>query len=235
MNLKRKKDQNTLILICVFSAITIVFLIYYGITASKYKNYDYLKENKSKALVYTNQKKESGYYNQYIPYLNIDDDLGILINNNIREYLNNFKNKNTAITYEYNVSGKILSIIIKIEDHSIADSGALLYFTSYNINLKNEEILTNDQIIEYFDTTESEIELVLNEKIENYYNKLVENNIVKVSECDYSCFLKSRDFSDDMNDISYYIDKGKLVAYKPHVFIALSDKDKIKYGFTLTK
>lgn len=235
MNLKNKKDQNKFILLCVFLAVAIVFLIYYGVKNINSNGYDYLKENKSKKLVYTKQKLESGNYYQYVPYLNIDDDLGTLVNNNIDEYINSFEHNNTSITYEYNVSGKVLSLIIKVEDHSIASSSALLYFNSYNINLEKEELLSSDQIIKYFDTTEEEVETVLNSQIEEYYYELVEDNIVNERTCNYNCFLKSRNYTNNIDDVAYYIKEGKLIAYKPHIFIALSDKDKIKYSFTLTE
>jgi len=101
MKIKNKKDQNKFILICVIAALVIVFIIYYGIHSFNSKGYDYLKEDKSKQLVYTKQKLESGYYNQYIPYLNINDDLGAIVNNNISEYINSFENENTSITYDY--------------------------------------------------------------------------------------------------------------------------------------
>ena len=228
--MKKKKYNITKFIIAVVIILILIFGYYFYNKSQD--NYNSLKIDKSEYLVFTASEKQFGNYNQYKPHLNIKGNLGTTINNNIDEFISNFEKNNICITYEYDLNGKILSLIIKIEDYSYVESAAILYFRSYNINLDKQELLTKDQVLNLFDTDTSDVETKLNSKIEEYYNELVKENIINNKECNYSCFKKSRNFEEDMSDAEYFIRDGKLIVFKPYVYM-INENSKIKYDFEI--
>ncbi len=227
----RKKKINITKYVIAVSIILILVISYYLYNKST-ENYNNIKIDKSKYLVYTESEKQFGNYNQYKPYLNIKGDLGTTINNNITEYINSFAKEDICITYEYDVNGKILSLVIKVEDYSYVESAAILYFRSYNINLDTLELLSKDDLLNLFDTNTNNVEQELNNKINDYYNDLVNEGVINSNECNYNCFIKSRDFTDNMDDAEYFVRDGKLTVFKPYTYMIVNNKE-IKYDFEI--
>lgn len=219
------------IAVSVFLLIVVISYFFYNKSSDNYNN---LKVDKSKHLIYTVSKTQSGFYNQYKPILNIKGEVSDTINNDIDEYYSNFNKDNICITYEYDLNGKVLSLIIKVEDYSYVESAAILYFRSYNIKLDNMEILSNEKILEYFDMTNEDVENKLNDAVYKYYTSLINKHSIDEDECDYDCFLKSREFQSGTEDNEYYIKEGKLVVFKPYVFMKSTDnEEQIVYDFEL--
>ena len=231
----RKKNNNKIIMFSILVFLIIAFLIWYAFSDKGSENFNNMKIDSSKYLVYTGNELDSGSYKQYIPFVNIKGEIGELINNNIVEYVNSFTNDNTCITYEYDLSGNVLSILLKVEDHSIADRATLLYFRSYNINLKHKEILSNETIFSYFNVSQSMVLNNYNYQLEEYYKKLVSNNSINSNECDFNCFYNNREFTNDLDDAEYYVKEGKLFVYKPYVHYSLDNNDEITYGFQVSE
>ena len=228
------KKKETIIKFSILVITSLLVIAIYAIYNYSTKNYNYLKINKSKHLVYTKSKKQYDYYYQYKPFLNIKGEVGTVINNDIEEYMNLYNKNNIGIKYQYNVSGNILSLGLIVEDHSYAESATVFYFRSYNINLKTLEILSNDTILNYYNLNDVYIEQLLDQKQEEYYNELVEKEIINSKECNYSCFKKRYRFTDGLEDVFYYINDSKLEAYKPYVYYSKEQEDYIIYSFKLT-
>ncbi len=228
-----ENKKNDMLKYIILIAVMVVIIIGYTIYNKSRENYKYLKVNKSKNLVYTESKKTSGNYNQYKPFLNIKGKLINDINNDITEYINEYSKKNVAITYDYSINGKILSLIIKIEDYSYLESTVLLNFRTYNLNIDKRELLTNEKVINYFGLTNNDLETVLNSKIEEQYYNLVNSESLDGNSCDIDCYYNSRKISRGIEDVELYINKGKLEAYKPYAYIT-KDKNDRKYGFQIT-
>lgn len=231
----RKKNNNKIIMFSIIVFLIIAFLIWYAFSDKGSENFNNMKIDSSEYLVYTGNELDSGSYKQYIPFVNIKGEIGELINNNIVEYVNSFTNDNTCITYEYDLSGNVLSILLKVEDHSIADRATLLYFRSYNINLKHKEILSNETLFSYFNVSSSMVLNNYNHQLEEYYKKLVSNNSINSNECDFNCFYNNREFTNDLDDAEYYVKEGKLFVYKPYVHYSLDNNDEITYGFQVSE
>ena len=232
--MKKRKQKYSVFKFVVVVVVLLFIIIGYFLYNKSTENYNKLKIDKSKQIVYTEFKRESGYYYQFKPLLNLKGETSDKINADITSYFNTFDKDNICITYEYNLNGKVLSLVIKVEDYSYVDSAAVLYFRSYNIKLDNMEILSNEKILNYFDMTESDASEKLNNKINEYYYQLVNNEIIDEDECDYDCFIKSRDFNLGADDNEYYVKNGKLVVFKPYVFMSSSDEDnEIVYDFEL--
>ena len=230
-----KKNKKKLIrkYICIVTLFLFIVGAYYFYNKSRI-NYKYLKVEKSLNLVYTVSEKKINNYMQFKPYVNLKGELGSVINQNIDEYFNAFSDGYFNITYDTDLNGKILSLIIKVEDYSIdLNSSSVLYFRSYNIDLDSLELLSSEKILSYFDLNQNDAEKLLNEKISDYYSKLLNDGKIGY-ECNYSCFLKERDFSDGINDVEYYVKDGKLVLFKPYIYVAYDGYDSNNdYGFEI--
>ena len=226
---------NNKIIIIIISVFLIASLMVYGIIKINGRNYNYKKIEKSKYIVYTRESNEANYYIQDIPSINLKGKSIEIINQDIDTYLNNFKKDNIDIYYEYNINGIILSLILIVEDHSKIETATLTYYRAYNININTLELLSNKSVLDYFNVTEQDVSNKLERDLKTYYKDLVNNSIIKENECNYKCFLESRDINSNnyIDNIEYFIRNGELIAFKPIVFIPLFDKEKITSEFII--
>lgn len=214
------------VLFFFFSSLTLILIITYYFISKNSQNFNKLKIDSSKSLVYTGSTIQAGDYYQYIPFVNINDKIGTVINNNIQEYVAQFEKEKIGITYEYNINGVILSLIIKVHDHSYAESATIFSFQSYNINLQNKDIVSNNTLFQYFNINENDIQSSLTNGFNYYYEKLVKENIIDSSQCDYNCFINGREFNSDLQDVQFYVRDGNLIAFKPYVTFSYHEESE---------
>ena len=222
-------------IIILISILLIISLVVYGIIKIDSRNYNNIKLDKNNYLVYTIESNESGYYIQNIPFINIKGQIIEVINKDINDFTNKYKEDNININYEYNISGKILSLILKIEDHSKIEDATIASFRSYIINLDTLELLSNKEILNYFNLTEQDINILLGNKINDDYTNLVNNSVIKQSECNYNCYLNNRGInqSNYLDGTYYFIRDGKLIVFKAINFIPLYEKEEIEYEYEI--
>jgi len=219
---------NNKIIILFISLLLIALLVFYGISKMNNRNYNNKKLDNTKYIVYTKETREKEYYLQDIPFINLKGESIGVINNDIDTYLKNFDKENIETSYEYNINGIVLSLILKVEDHSKADNATITYFRSYNINLNNLELLSNEAVLNYFNINENDINNKIENELKNYYNDLVNNSYINTNQCNYNCFLNNRDIkpSNYSDGVEYFIRDGKLIVFKPTTFIPLYEKEK---------
>ena len=141
------KNKKTFFLV-VF--IFIVLMTFYVFFRDRTKDYNHLKIDKSKYLIYTLSQEQSGSFYQYKPYVNLKGEVGDIVNQDINSFFQLFTTDNICITYESDLNGKVLSLVLKVEDHSYAESATILYFRSYNIHLGEQRLLPNETLFDYF-------------------------------------------------------------------------------------
>lgn len=212
---KLKKTGIAMILLIILSiALVIGERIYTN-------NYVSIKENKTKYLVYTSFESSDGDYSISVPYLNIKGETGTLINDNIDEYVKLFgTGENCNITYEYDISGVFLSLVLKVCDYN-SSNVPKVYFRSYVINLNSLDILSDEALYELYGIDKNNVKSRMKSHFYNFYQDIVNEEYFHEEECDFKCFMKYRDVNDYLEDICYYIDKGNLVAYKSFVFTSI--------------
>lgn len=231
---KMKKNKDSVTKFGIIVVILLIVVIGYYFYNKKNDNYNNLKIDSTKHLVYTKSKTAAGSYNQYTPFLNVKGELASQINQDIEYYISNFNKDNIFITYDSDLNGKVLSLVIKVEDYSYVESAVVLHFRTYNVKLDTMQLLSNESILDYFDLNDSLLEEKFNERLNEYYTELVNNESINEHECDYDCFIKSRGFQSGVEDNEYYIRDGKLVVYKPYIFMSsTTSSKKIKYDFTI--
>lgn len=219
---KSKKINNSRIVI-IFSIIVflVVFMILFISQRKQNENYNSIKEDKNNYLVYTKYQKEGEVFSVYIPYINIDSKIVKEVNEDIDLFTSEFINsKKAMISYEYDINGIILSVIIKIVDYD-TEYAPEPYFRTYNINLDTLELISDEALLEYFNISDTDVEMKMENQFQAYYEKIVEKGYYTKEECDYNCFLKYRGIDNYIDRVSYYIEDGSLVVYKPFVFYSV--------------
>ena len=205
-----KKPLHLLIL-CI---ILLILVVAYGVLRSYFSNYNSIKENKSKDLVYTVNKSEK----VEIPYININSSNISLVNLDIRQYCSQFND--AKVSYEYYISGKYLTLLITVlEEYD--DSLPNLYFQTYNIDLKRKAYINDEYLLKYFNVTEDYVSAKIYNTFLDYYNEEVEKGYVSSKECSFDCFLKYRQVEDYLDSVVYGIKDGQLYAFKPFTYISI--------------
>ena len=209
----RRKPIHYLI-ICI---VLILFIIGFAIYRNYRSDYNYLKEDRSEMIVYTNYNQN----NKEVPYINIKSSSVKSVNQNIQEFCNQYINDdNATIKYEYYISCNYLTLLVKILD--IDTNLSYLYFLQpYTINLKTRTYMNEEELLKYFNVTEEDVSSRINKQLLDYYNEEVSEGIIPTSECDFECYLSTRDITNYLDDVTYGIKNGKLIAFRPFVFTSI--------------
>lgn len=220
-------------ILCIASMLVIFYL------KRQSDNYRYIKTTGSEFLVYSPKNDYDGKYYKNIPYVNINTEVAESINQDIELFVSDYvDNGDAAISYEYDINGDVLSLVVKIVDNSV-DYAPEIYFKSYNYNIKEENLISDLKLLELFGVSEIDVEEAITSTFQKYYEDLVEEGYYEENECDYECFLKYRDVENYMDDLSYFVDKGKLVAFKPFIYSSILGEQEYfqdsKFKFIITK
>lgn len=182
-----------------------------------------IKENKRKDLIYTIKQKAIDGRKSEIPHINIKDTKIDNINKEIEEFTADcYKNPADIISYQYDISDKILSLVVKT-----AHFDKIYYpdFRTYNINLSDLSILTEDDLLKLYNLTTTDVEDKIETRFRYFYNDMLNNDYYS-GECDYECFLYFRGDKGYLDDIHYYIKNNKLYIYKAFNIYSIYDEEK---------
>ena len=218
-------------------AVLIIIIVLFSIFGNKGSNYDSIKENEKKSFVYTKSSSENKPFYTEIPYVNIKD---IGINEDIDSFYSDFiDNERVILSYDYNINGKVLSLVLKAVDYDNNDDVPKIYFKSYNINLQDKLLLSDDDVLGLYEVSIDDVNTKIEKKFKKWYKDIVKNGYIDEDECDYECFLEYREVENYMDDVVYSIEKGKLIAYKSfNVYSVLGEESYFKekdFKFVISK
>ena len=205
----------------IFTATILVFLIIANsIINNNNENYNSIKLDKTKFLVYTKYENNVNGKKQEVPYININSEIAKTINEDIKIFTDKFVDSSKNIlTYEYSLNGIILSVAIKIVDYE--NEIPTPYFRTYNLNLETQEALSDEALRKYYSVTEEEVETKIKNQFIAYYNDESEKGYIVPQECNFKCYMECRRVDDYLKDISYYIRDGKLYVFRPFSFYSI--------------
>lgn len=206
---KKSKWMIFCVLIVVIVSSSVFFLF------PREFNYHDLLKNKEKEIVYSSNSLDV-LATDKVPVINIDSSVIDDINSDIMDYYQDYLTKFTqGFLYEYSVSDHLLSILI-ISQQRYADADhSDIYYRSYNIDLKNMTLLSDKDIFDMYKIDEDTLRYFITYKFVEFYNDLIKQGYFTKEECDFSCFMESKNIVNVMNDNTYYIENGKLILYKP--------------------
>ena len=196
----------------IIGAILIILLIIYYFYKSNYENFNYLKIDKDKYLVYTIYTKSNDMGSiTNVPYININSSKIDKINKEIIKTSEDFLNiKGNTILYEYSVSGNTLSLVLKMVNNNTLYTSEIK-FKSYNINLKTLKLIDNNNLLKLYNVSNDKVSNIIDNKDE------VKKGFIPKEECDYNCYLEWRDIKNMTDNISYFIRDGKLYVFKEFI------------------
>lgn len=222
-NKKAKTDYSLVFMIFFILVAVICIVVYFVINHSSTNSNKYIeKVDEDKAYVYTSKKIENTNnesdevsYDK-IPSINLEGQKYTQINNEIMNKYNEvIKDKVHIYDYNYNQSENILSLVVKYSYYSKDSQYPITYFDTYNIDLKNDKVLSDEEIVDLFNITKEQVNTYLKSKFVNYYNELIQYEYFKKSECNYQCFLNNRGITTDYTkDVHYYVEDGRLTLFK---------------------
>ena len=197
--------------------ILIALLVWYYLYKNYYSNYNYIKKDTDQYLVYTKATSTNKQrLKNEIPEININSQDADLVNEAIETYASSFlENKDNLMVYDSQLNGQVLSVLLKMLDYSSGYSFPDTSFHTYNFNLNDQTVMSNEEILNLFNVTEDTVRAKIQEQFEFFYKDEVSKNYIVPQECDYECFLKWRNIEDYMDSVYYYIENGKLYAYRP--------------------
>lgn len=211
-------DNKKIPIVIGINLVLIILIIVYACLRSN-SSYKTIMEDDKKTIVYTSISKKNDDFFINVPYVNIKDLNSV--NEDIDLYVSDFTdNEMVRLTYEYEINGKVLSLVIKAIDYD-TDDVPDVHFKTYNINLDTKTLLSDDDMLSLYNVTYDDVYKVIEKKFKYWYKDLIKKEYFDEEECDYESFLENRDVEDYMDNISYYIEEGKLVAYKPFVFYSI--------------
>ncbi len=221
----------------------IILLIWYYMYKNYYSNYNYIKEDKSRYLVYTfdTSINRQNMHNE-IPYININSDDARLVNQTIHTFASSFLiNKNNLMVYDSQLNGEVLSVLLRMTDYSAGYSFPEISFHTYNFNLNDQSLMNNSQLLSIFDVTLEDVRKKIETQFKKYYEKEVNEGYLPPGECDYDCFLSWRGIEnyDYLDSVYYYVENGNLIAYRPFNIYSVYGEEEFfndeSYTFSITK
>lgn len=215
---KKRKDPATERL-TVFAgaiiAISFIFFNFYQNTTNE--NYNDIKQDKGAYLVYTKYSDKSTKYTKEVPFVNLKADVFKEVNRDILIFCDKYMNQDRSIiTYEYDVNGIILSLVVKIINNETTYAPEP-YFRSYNINLEKEEVIADEALLQFYGVKTSTVNNKIKRQFQEYYKDIVKQKYFETVECNFDCFLKWRSVNNYTDKISYYVRDGKLIAFKSFI------------------
>lgn len=222
---KRKSKINKTS-IYIVTTIAIIFLIAFAIYKYMMSNYNYLKQDISEHLVYTIKETSNSKYIKTVPYINMKAQSIETVNQEIQQFSNKYLNiEKSIMTYEYDVNGQILSIILKASNY---DNGEYpeVEFLSFNINLEDQTIVDDKTLLSYYEYTEDYVSSKIESQLKTYYDELLKQRYFAARECKFNCFLASRGIKNYLKDIEYFIKDGDLYVYKSFIVVSVYGEEK---------
>lgn len=182
------------------------------------------KTDTTKDYIYTAEEvNKNKFTNSRLPFINLKGDFYTNLNQTIKsDYDNAVSNIDMKFDYTFYMQNNILSLVIRTYKAGETDTVHPTY-TIYNIDLKNNKLLTNEELLSQLKITSNDVIVSVDNKIASYYEIETRNQYLPKDLCDLDCYKNG--FGLDKID---YIKDGKL-------FIADKNALKIYIKFRLNQ
>lgn len=201
---KKNKKNNKIIYIGLFSLVVLILVVCISTLISNGRKFDV-----SKLLVDNNY--DVVYLVGNIPKINMSSVDVDKINSEINDYYS-LNDNGDRFDYEYNVSVDTLSVLLT--RYIIVENKEYIEYKSYVIDLNNLKLLDQDEILNKYDITSSDLSFFMNNKFLNFYADLLDKGYLDGNKCDYDCFIVNCNFQDIDEDNTLYIKNNHLYLYK---------------------
>ena len=145
--------------------------------------------NENAKMVYTDKKGK-------MPIINLKGEEVKTINSEIMtKYYSVVYNEYDEFIYEYTTYKDILSVFIVVTYANDSEYGKIEYYT-YNINVKENKVLTNKELYEYLNIDYNEVKEIIDSKHKDFYNKDELKEII-----DYGEYLETINYKEENDKV----------------------------------
>ena len=216
-SVEKEKSNNKIDKKVLYIISSIILILITGVGIFIYlntNNYDNIKKDVNKDLVYTRFKRNIEDNKTEVPIININSTDADKINKEIVDIMNGFlKEENNLSDYEYSINKNILSVVLVMINNN-TDTTPKFSFKTYNINLTTLKKISNSELLSMYNTNETEVSNSIKNQFKEYYEEEISNGYIVKEECDYKCYITWRGITDYIDKVEYYVDDNKLYAYK---------------------
>ena len=214
--------KNQLLTLFALGIVVLILLVIQLITGSRGKNK--IVTNKDYVFV-SNQLSTDNGLKSDIPFININAEGITDINNQISSFVyeETIVSKR-SVSYEYYYKkNDILSLLLTSKEYLTNGLLALIKYKSFNIDLKNNKVLTKDEVLEKYNIDEYDVYNLENEKMKNFFKAAVKDNYTDgyTNFENYALFHEPDDFNE-----SYYIKENELYYYKDFLLSSILGDEK---------
>lgn len=224
MELEEEKIKiRKYVIIGIVILLVIIFIVTIGniFKKDKVKASNFIKQATSYTIPGTK-------ISSYMPTIVIDSMDAKKVNEEITSDFNvATRGRNSSFNYQYSVNDKYFSVVT-ITHVVDADTGYTYpIFKTYNFSLETKDLVSDEELLNDFDKTDTDISLSLENKMKEYYQGELDKLYLNKSECDYSCFLERRKITSYVDDNYLYVENNKLKFF--HSFMIFSNIGEEKF------
>ncbi len=159
------------------------------------KEYVYTKETSS----FKDTKEETT-----LPFVNLQGEDAKDLNQRLEKIYQD--QENTILNYQYDVSGDNLSILYYTT--KLIGSTPVFEMHTEVFSISSKRKLENSEILKQFGISLEEAKEKVSQKMNQYYQKMIQEGEVEPSECNFSCFLEWKKW--DPSSLQLYIHENTL-------------------------
>ena len=217
-----EENKKKLLILGVLFGILIIFLIISNI----------LKKDK---YIYTLEKNR----NSSLPYINIENEDISNINNYLKDEFDSIVsyNNDSYMKYEYSKQGDLISLLVEKGIRGSEDSFLEVQYETYNISLETKKIYEIDELLIMYNLDKQDIYNNIYMELEKQYNKEVQEGYLVKQQCDFECFIESKDFTSVDKNVKLFVKNNKVYGYlntqNASMFYSIDDYPKMNKIYEL--
>ena len=196
--IKENKFVVVLLVVCV-----VLFVL------SKLVNYSSNnKLDEQKEYVYTKDSYafQGGENTSTLPVINLKGQDAETLNQTLEKL---YEDKdNILLSYYFDITDGLLSFAY-CKTSFLEDKTPIFEMKTAIFSIKDHRMLSEDEILKRFSISKEEAWKKVHTQMESYYDTLVEKGDFESAECDFSCFLEWKKWT-DKEPLALYIEEGKL-------------------------
>jgi len=215
-----KENKKNIIIIIILLTLVICLTIFINLKNSQNTVLinSYVSKLEKKNLKLDNSPCDLDNVLKYnnIPYFNLKNDIYDKLNEEIlTEFLLRTCYQGGFVDYEASLNNNILSVALNIS-YDTDDDLAYLEYKTYNVNIKNNTIMNNNEILNLYNLNTTQVENKVLSKLTEYYE--YEKKMNYISNMSFNEYLKILKYTNiTTNNMNLYIDdKNDLYIFKDY-------------------
>lgn len=163
--------------------------------------------------------------------INLDSEDASTINQEIEtKYNTAIQNRYQQFTYTASLNKNYLSVALITNKINSATGHAYSDIDTYTFDLDSEKLVTDDELLQTFSTSWEAIASSFEQEMQNFYQEELKSMYFLESDCNYQCFLNSREVTSYEDNLHLFVVNDQLMYYRPfNIFSRWNEEDFYRY------